>query len=117
MSNPNSYPRTEQEATADRIARSMVRSGLHYANKVDELVGRDDDHGRALFVLSIKVLVGEYGIASLLRAFRAAAPEAADAAARDLYNAWEAGDAVHEWLHEWAEEYAGSDTATENNEA
>lgn len=45
-----------------------------------------------------------YGTAFLLAVLHRIDPAAADRAARDLANAWEAGDSLGEWIHQWREE-------------
>lgn len=102
---PNTYPETMTEATADRMTRHAVTVGIQHANLTSDYISRDDADGRELFVLNIKSIITYYGIAALLRAFREAAPEAADQAARDLWYAWEDGGTPAEFLDEWAQEY------------
>jgi hypothetical protein len=50
-------------------------------------------------------MLGSYGVAFLLREFAAAAPDAAAKAARDLWEAWDAGDSMGEWACEWLQDY------------
>ncbi len=110
---PAPYPNTEAQATADAIARGLVRSVQHRCAEVWKLIKREDDDGRAIYFQNSAALVAEWGLASVLRAFAKADPQAADHAARQIWLAWEAGDTVHELTYDWAREYGLPEVAVE----
>lgn len=59
----------------------------------------------------------EWALVLLLRSFAKHDQAAADYAARDIWNGWEAGDALHEWTYEWAREYGLPEVKNDELEA
>jgi hypothetical protein len=104
---PGDYPNTAEQAGASQMASAYTASALQRYADTWELIkyDRDDEDGRRLYVQNLVATLAEYGIVHLLRAFAAADPDAADAAARDLWEAHQAGDSHGEWLFEWGREY------------
>lgn len=115
---PGNYPNTSEQANATQMASAYTASALQRYADGWELIkhDRDDEHGRRLFVQNLAAMLAEYGIVHLLRAFAAVDPDAADAAARDLWEAHQAGDSHGEWLSEWGREY-GIPTPTQGDAA
>jgi hypothetical protein len=109
------YPKTVREATAGRMARYMAAAVHKAATRVYDQPWpalpppdqRTDEHrGLARAHADMRAnVVHTYGVAHLLRAFAAAAPTAADKAARDLWLAWDDGDGLDEWAYQWLVEY------------
>lgn len=101
------YPKRADQATARQMAAANVRAALTRVADLHEITGHDpdDDKSRRMFALHVGAMLGEYGIAHLLRRFHAVDPDEADAAARDLWEAFDGADSIGEFLTEWAEEY------------
>lgn len=107
-SGPAPYPRTEAQATADAIARVIVDYTRRRAAATWDVMNRrtpDDPDGTAIDALNGAAVIHGHGLAAVLRAFHDADPVAADAAARDIWDAWQDGGSVHEWLGVWAQQY------------
>jgi hypothetical protein len=93
------YPRTEQDATADAVARNLtVVAQFNWRRMLDTETGEDTRSATNL-------LVNLYGIVKVLKALQAVAPETADEVARDLWGDWQDGGVLGEWLHAWLTEY------------
>jgi hypothetical protein len=106
ISGPAGYPRTAAQATAEQMARYHTGSGLHLHHEWWSSSGRSgDEQEKRVRELQLLALLADYGIVHLLRAFAAVDQQAADFAARQLWEAYEAGDSVGEWLYEWGREY------------
>ena len=103
MSNPLNdvapYPRTEQDATADALARNLtVVAQMNWRRMLDTEKAEDT---RA----ATNLMVNLFGIVKVLKALQAVAPATADEVARDLWSDWEDGGAVGEWLHSWLRDF------------
>lgn len=103
----DNWPRTAAQATAQRIASSYTRAALQrYADNWKLMrYDRSDKKAMQLHILNIHAMIAEFGMVATLRALSAADPAAADAAARDHWEACDAGDSFGEWLAEWGREY------------
>lgn len=91
------YPKTADEATAEAMARHMTAfAQLHWRIAMDH---PDRDKARE----SINSFTSYYGITLLLREI----PNAivADRVARELWEAWDSGQAIGADLWEWLGEY------------
>lgn len=100
LNNLAPYPRTEDAATAEAMAKSLaVRTQANFVRALDLPPGHPDE--RAAF----NALVSNFAIVYLLRALAEHAPERADEAARGLWSEWEAGDGIGEWAWEWLTEW------------
>lgn len=101
------YPRAAGEATAQTMAASAVRSGLQRYADNWELMGylREDTTARERYLASVQAMLAEYGLAKALRTIHSVNPEVADGVARDLWEAYSAGDSIGEELAEWGAEY------------
>jgi hypothetical protein len=97
------YPEREEDATADCMARNFAVLG--HANHCRMLDGADDTERHE----AVALVVSSYGFVYLLREFAAVDKDRADAAARDLWSAWDAGDSLGEWLWEWLKSDYGID--------
>lgn len=93
------YPRTEDEATADRLARNFAVLGHANHRRVFEVEDANERRD------AIATVVHLYGFVHLLREFAAVDKDRADAAAKELWSAWDAGDSLGEFLWEWLEDY------------
>lgn len=94
------YPQNEDEVTAENLAKNLgVYAQLNHRRLLDLETSKDDQHEAVIQVVNL------YGLVKLLRAFTASNPEAADAAARELWADWDAGDSLGEWLWEWLSEW------------
>lgn len=94
---------TDQDATADSIARNFAVLG--HANHRRMFDGKDDSERRD----AVSNVVNMFGFVFLLREFAAVDKDRADAAARELWTAWEAADSLGEWLWEWLKTDYGID--------
>lgn len=90
--------------TADSLARHETVSAIIHDQRAGVAMHRSKEEFRA----ACGHAVGAFSIAYLLRAFIAAAPAEADAAAGQLVSMCEDG-ALAEWLYDWAHGY-GLDT-------
>ena len=98
------YPEREEEATADRIARNFAVLGhANHRRMYDADANERND--------AVATVVNMYGFVYLLREFAEVDKDRADAAARDLWSAWDAGDSLGEWLWEWLSSDYGIDPA------
>lgn len=68
-------------------------------------MSRKDDDGRRIYVNNLGALIAGWALVSALRAFAKVDQRAADYAARQIWEGWDAGDSVHEQVGEWAREY------------
>jgi hypothetical protein len=104
---PGGYPDKFEQATARQMAGYYTRRGLQrFANNWELMrYDRKDPQARSIYVHNLEAMFAEYAAVHLLRAFAAVDTEAADAAARDLWEALTAGDGLGEWLAEWGTEY------------
>lgn len=114
------YPTSEDDVTADRLARHMAVAGFTasaqvfptvYARDAAEGPGRankDTAEAKAaqeIHHLTLLNTINEYAIVHLLRALIEHAPDKADEVAKDLWGAWDDGGAVGEELGEWLTGY------------
>jgi len=79
-----------------------VKHAESYTNGLD---WDNPDHQRARMA-EIGVSCQGYSTIYLLAVLRAIDPKVADIAARDLVAAWDAGDALGEWVWQWRQEFA-----------
>lgn len=114
VAGPGEYPKTSDQVTADAMAASYVQTALEtYAIHWELLrASHTDKPAMAVYVSSVAAMLAEYGIAHLLREFAKADQQAADHAARELWEAFDAGDSIGEFLSQWGREY-GVPTPTE----
>lgn len=96
--NPAPYPTAIEDVTADAMARHMaVQAQRSYVQFVGSSALSRDAMARFVY---------EWGVTFLLREFQERAGiTAADAVARDLWDAWNDGDSPGEFLYEWLTEY------------
>ena len=107
------YPTREQDVTADALARVMAVTGQgDNARIFPTMYARDNAEGTPEFVamdlihaMTMAGAVQSYTIVHLLRTLQEIAPDKADEVAKDVWNAWEDGGAIGEWLYEWLTEY------------
>lgn len=96
------YPKTEEEATAERIIRFSTARALwlwHSLNVMETIVeGKVDEK----WLRTLEAMQGEYDKRVLLSALMKVAPAKADEVARDSWLAADADDSCGEWLWEWA---------------
>lgn len=99
------YPRSEDEVTADALARHVAVSAQRRRVIIDRLMVDTSPDAGARRMDQIGVLINEYGVVKLLRALVEHAPEEADGYAKRLWGAWHDGASVDEGLWEWLTEY------------
>jgi hypothetical protein len=97
------YPQREEDVTADSIARNFAVLG--HANHRRRFEAEDSNDRKD----AVSNVVNMYGFVYLLREFAAVDKDRADAAVRDLWSAWDAGDSLGEWLWEWLKNDYGID--------
>ncbi len=105
---PAPYPHSEAQATADAVARVITEYTLDRCAAMWDAMKRrskDDPDGTAIDALNTAALLHGYGLVAVLRKFHDVDPDAADAAARGLWSAWEDGGTVHEMTADYANEY------------
>jgi hypothetical protein len=107
VAGPGGWPNTAAQATATQLAGAFTQSALQRYADTWTLVKYDraDETAERAFVQNTSAMIGEFGAVSLLRTLGGLDQAAADAAARDLWEACEAGDSFGEWLAEWGREY------------
>lgn len=92
------YPSSVEDVTADKFARHLAVAAQHSFRTTINAAGLDRT-AMALFVQ-------EWSVVYLLRELQErAGVMIADAVARDLWEAWEDGSGLGEWLWEWLTEY------------
>lgn len=99
------YPQSDEDVTADSIARSNAVSAFARQALIDELMNDTSRKGQRIYMSEIGTLVNQYGVVFLLRELAEVDPERADKAAKRLYGDWEDGGSVGEWLWEWLSGY------------
>lgn len=104
---PGGWPNTAEQATAKQLAGAYTQAALQRSADNWQLCGYDKDDKAAMqvFVQNASAMIAEYGVVFLLRVLAGLDQDAADAAARDLWEACESGDSMGEWLSEWGREY------------
>ncbi|MFD1546926.1 hypothetical protein [Nonomuraea guangzhouensis] len=97
------YPATVDDATADALVKHFAAFGLMHNWLATEFVpGKEDTQWRQ----SVACVVSSFTTAYMLAELEdKAGLQAADAAARELWSSWEAGDAVAGWLWQTASEF------------
>jgi len=94
------YPAAADQVNADNLARHLTAAAFARQPRLFR-----PEQTAALNQAIASAYVAEYAVAALLRALTAVAPEAADQAARDVWDAWEDGGTCGEQLWEWLTEY------------
>lgn len=92
------YPATVEDVTADGLARHIaVEAQRSYIKTMES--AELDRNAMALFIQ-------EWTVVRLLRALQEhAGTDVANEVARDIWDAWESGDSLGEFLWEWLTEY------------
>lgn len=106
MSDPDAWPTREEDATAERMCRALVRRANRRAEVIIELCATTEGVTSPRYHAELAAMNCEYVIIQSLRGMAAEWPEAADGAARQMYEDWADGQHVMEMLGEWAAEYA-----------
>jgi sulfite reductase beta subunit-like hemoprotein len=92
------YPTSAEEVTAEKLARHLAVAAQHSFRTTMDATEPD----RA----AMTVFVHEWGIVFLLRELQErAGTHVADAVARQLWESWEDGGGLGEFLWEWLTEY------------
>lgn len=99
------YPKSEEQATSDAIAKHLTRALQYRTRETWNLTGRDDADGLRIHAEHAAALVSEWALIYALREFAKVDQQVADSIARDIWNAWEDGSTVHEIAWDWAREY------------
>lgn len=107
VTGPADWPNTEQQATARQVAGHYTRQALDRYAWTWLLIDhdREDQPAARAYIENFNVLVAQYSVVYLLRVLELLDPDAANAAARELWEAVVAGDSFGEWLAEWGREY------------
>lgn len=97
------YPTCAEDATAAALVKHFAAFGLMHNWLATEFVpGKEDTQFRQ----SIACVVSSFTTAYMLAELEdKAGLQAADAAARELWSSWEAGDAVAGWLWQIGDEF------------
>lgn len=96
------YPTSEEEVTAEAMIKHWLAFAQMHQHRLHHILATDDPR----WMESIGHITSYYGMARLLRELvKHAGVDVADAAARELWLDWEAGDSVGEWTWEWLVEY------------
>jgi hypothetical protein len=94
------WPRTEAEATADAVAKSLT-VGAHARDRYIQTLNTTDKE----WGTQVGLLVNEFGVVYLLKFLADFHPDVADDAARLLWSHWEDGGVIPEllwgWLSKW----------------
>lgn len=97
-SNPAPYPRSAETVTAEGLARHLAYQAQRTNMQIMTASGIDRD-AMARFVY-------EWGVTFLLReALAHLGPVTTDGIARELWEAWDDGSSLGEFLWEWLTEY------------
>lgn len=107
------YPRREEHATADAIASHMAVEGLRHAVRSQRLMRATivsegtPQHRDAVIrhLMNINIFTAEYAAVRALRALKEVDSELADGVAREIWETWEAGPEVGEFLWGWVQGY------------
>jgi hypothetical protein len=92
------YPTRAEDVTAEKVARHVaVAAQLRYRATMD---AAELDH------VAMTLFVQEWGVVYLLREIEErAGTHVADSLARELWEAWDDGSGLGEWLWEWLTEW------------
>lgn len=99
------YPKNEEQATADAIAKHLTVGLQHQTRETWNLVGRRDADGLRIHGLHSAAMVADWALVHVLREFAKVDKQAADAVAREVWEGWEDGSTIHEVSWDWAREY------------
>ena len=102
---PGEYPESEEDATAEVIAKHVTRALQYACNETWGLLKCKDDDGRAIYMNHLAAKVANWALVYALREFAKVDRPAADWTARQVWAGWDAGDSIHEFTYEWAREY------------
>jgi hypothetical protein len=115
------YPRRPGDATADSIVRHLSVEGLIHAVRSLRLMREADatentpQHQAAVtrHLMNINIFTAEYAAVRALKALKEVDPQLADGVAREIWETWEAGPEVGEFLWDWVEGYGIDPDAVE----
>lgn len=101
------YPRTITDATAANTVASLIRDALQRTTDGWDLIryDRENTAARDRHLDNMGVMLADYGLVAALQVLMQIDPVAADGIARDIWNAYDAGDSIHEELATWGEKY------------
>lgn len=99
------YPRRVEDVTAESLVKALAVRAHARQRLVHEMDFGSTEQSRRAYAMTIGTIVSEYGVVELLTRLSRLDPEAADAAARDLWGDWEDGQAVAVGLWQYVAAY------------
>lgn len=99
------YPRRVEDVTANSLAAALAVRAHARQSSLDDLLVDSSEAARRLFALTVGTVVADYGVIELLARLGAISVDAADEAAREVWEDWEDGQAVGVGLWQYVAAY------------
>ncbi|GLZ34844.1 hypothetical protein Lesp02_70310 [Lentzea sp. NBRC 105346] len=99
-------PKRRRWVDTPRTPEAILAAFLSDANKATEEVWEDPPSEIDVSWMRSMAVVDNFTLVVLLTELMAAAPHRAQVVARVLYDAWEDGGSIHEWIWEWHEKHS-----------